>query len=151
MQPPLSLRLRLGIIELWLAATVVLLLIATAAALRDPRLLIHMGLLSVRGFPAVCATAIPAVCGIAALKGLFQRRSSGPILLLPYSLFWLAILVAGMFAAAWRLGPVGIAQLTFHAWLVGGITFMTMLGGFLVMARWSIEQLAGRTPRSSIS
>jgi hypothetical protein len=151
MQPPLSSRLRLGIIELWLAATVVLLLIATAAALRDPGLLIHMGLLNVRGFPAVCATAIPAVCGIAALKGLFQRRSSGPILLLPYSLFWLAILVAGMFAAAWRLGPAGIAQLTFHAWLVGGITFMTMLGGFVVMARWSLEHLAGRTPRSSIS
>jgi hypothetical protein len=151
MQQALSSRLRLVIIELWLAATIVLLLIATGAALRDPRLLIHIGLLDAQGLPAVWATTLPAICGIVALMGLFQRRPSAPVPLLLYSLFWLAVFGGGMLAAAWSSGLEGIARLDAHAWLVGGVTFLTMISGFLMMAHWSLERLSGRSPGASDS
>lgn len=147
MQPSLPSRLRLALIELWLAVTVVLLLIATAASLRAPGRLIHVGLIDARGFLAVCATVLPAICGIAALMGLFQHRGSGPILLLLYSLFWLTILVGGMFAAAWRSGPAGIEQISWYTWLVGGVTFATMVSFFVIAMRWSLQNL-GRRPAS---
>ena len=149
MQQALSSRLRLVLIELWLAATVVLLLIATGAALRDPTLLIHIGLIDAQGFPAVCATTIPAVCGIVALMGLFQQRASAPVPLLLYSVFWLAVLGGGLIVEAWSYGPEGIAQLGEHTWVVGGVTFVTMVSGFLIMAHWSLERLSGRSTGAS--
>lgn len=145
MEPPLTSRLKLGVIELWLAATVVLLLIATAASLRSPGRLIHIGLIDARGFTAVCETVLPAVCGIAALMGLFHRRGSGPILLLLYSLFWLTILIGGMFAAAWHSGLAGIERIGWYTWLAGGMTFATMIAFFVITTRWSIEQLGRRS------
>ncbi len=151
MQQALLSRLRLVLIELWLAATIVLLLIATGAALRDPTLRIHIGLLDAQGFPAVCATTFPAICGIVALMGLFQRRASAPVPLLLYSLFWLVVFSGGMLAAAWSSGLTGIALIDAHTWLAGGVTFLTMISGFLMMAHWSFERLSGRSPGASDS
>lgn len=151
MQQPLSSRLRLVVIELWLAATTVLLLIAAASSLRDPALPIQIGLIDARGLPAVCATTLPAICGIVALMGLFQRRASAPISLLIYSLFWLVILGGGMLAAAWNSGLAGMARLDAHTWLVGGVTFATMISCFLIMVHWSIERLSRRSPGASAS
>src|SRR5579884_3536199 len=149
MSASLSSRLLLVFIELWLSVTIVLLLIASAAALRDPGLLIHIGLVEATGLAAVCATAIPAIGGVAALVGLFQRRASGPVLLLLYSLFWLVVLVGGMLAGAWRLGVAGMADTARHTWLVGGVMFATMLSGFLVLVFWSFRHLARGGPRIS--
>ena len=147
MQPSFQSRLRLGMVELWLAATVVLLLIAASSSLRSPSLLIHVGLINARGLSAVWATVLPAICGIAALMGLFQNRGSGPILSLLYSLFWLAILVGGMLAAAWNLGPAGIERIGWYTWFVGGVIFVTMVSLFLITTRWAIEH-HGRHPES---
>lgn len=151
MQQALSSRLRLVVIELWLAATTVLLLTAAASSLRDPALPIQIGLIDARGFPAVCATTLPAICGIVALMGLFQRRASATISLLLYSLFWLVILGGGMLAAAWTSGLAGMAHLDAHTWIVGGVTFATMIACFLIMAHWSLERLSRRSPGSSAS
>jgi hypothetical protein len=151
MQQTLSSRLRFVVIELWLAATTVLLLIAAASSLRSPALTIQIGLIDAQGFAAVCATTLPGICGIVALMGLFQRRASAPILLLLYSLFWLVILGGGMLAEAWSSGLVGIARLHAHTWIVGGVTFAVMISGFLMMAHWSIDRLSGRSPGPSAS
>jgi hypothetical protein len=145
MQPSLTSRLRLTLVEFWLAATVVMLLIATSSSLRSPSLLIHIGLINARGLSAVWATVLPAICGIAALMGLFQNRGSAPILTLLYSLFWLATLVGGMFATAWHSGPAGIERISWYTWFVGGVIFVTMVSLFLITTRWSIEHL-GRHP-----
>lgn len=150
MQSSLTSRLRLALVELWLAVTVVMLLIATSSSLRSPRLLIHIGLIDAQGLTAVLATVLPAICGIAALMSLFQNRASGPILSLLYSLFWLTILVGGMFVAAWRSGPAGIERIGWYAWFVGGLTFVTMFSLFLITTRWSIEHLR-RGPASTAS
>jgi hypothetical protein len=139
-----SARLSLALIEIWLAATIVLLLTATASSLRDPRLLIHIGMIDAQGLSAVCATTIPAICGIVALLGLFQRRASAPVTLLLYSLFWLVVLAGGMLAEAWGAGPRVIARLNAHTWLVGSVMYATMFSGFLIMVFWSIRRLSGR-------
>jgi hypothetical protein len=146
MREVFSSRVRLVLIELWLAATIVLLLIATAAALRDPTLRIEIGLLDTRGLPLVWATTLPAICGIVALLGVFQRRPSAPLSLLLYSLYWLVIFAGGMVADVWSSGLAGIARLNVHTWLVGGVMFAVMIAGFGIMAHWSLQHLPGRSP-----
>lgn len=147
----LASRWRRIFIELWVGATVVLLLLGAAASLRDPSLPIHIGLLDAPGLTAVFGTTLPAVCGIAALMGIFQQRASAPILLLLYSLFWLVTLVGGMFAAAWEVGAEGLARVTGHTWIVGGIMFLVMISCFLVLAVWAFRELAARSPETSRS
>lgn len=149
MQQALASRFRRIFVELWLGATTVLLLLATAASLRSPALLVHIGLFDASGLAAICGTALPAVCGIAALLGLFQNRASAPVLLLLYSLYWLVLLVGGMLAAALHSTAAEIARITWHGWLVGGVMFATMIACFLVLTLWSIRHLPGRAARVS--
>ncbi|MDE3137185.1 MAG: hypothetical protein KGL59_11470 [Acidobacteriota bacterium] len=146
-----SSQLRLVVIELWLGVTIVLLLTATASSLRDPSLMIYIGMIGAKGLSAVFATTLPAICGIAALLGLFQRRTSASVPLLLYSLFWLVLLGGGMLEEAWSAGLAGISRLNAHTWLVGGVMYAVMISGFLIMAHWSIRHLSERRPRATDS
>jgi hypothetical protein len=81
--------------------------------------------------------------------GIFQRRASAPVLLLLYSLFWLVTLVGGMFASAWQAGAEGLARVTWHSWIVGGVLFLVMVSGFFILALWALRELAGRSQENS--
>jgi hypothetical protein len=144
MQEASSSRLRLVVIQIWLGATIVLLLTAAASSLRNPRLLIHIGMVDARGLSAVFATTLPAICGIAALLGLFQRRASASVPLLLYSLFWLVLLGGGLLGEAWSAGLAGLARISAHTWLVGGVMYAAIISGFLIMAYWSFRHLSRR-------
>lgn len=125
----------------WLAATVMLLLIATTAPLRNPQMPLVIGLIHARGETAIWLTLLPALCGVAALVGIFGRRRSGPYFLLAYSLFWLVILVGGLLEAMLHASLPALDQLSPWTWVVGTTTFGTMVAAFALLGVWSIQQL----------
>ena len=140
-------RLGASLVGLWVGAMNVLLLIGVAAAIRYPNQPIHLGIIHASGFVAVCATAIPAVCGLWALVGLLQNRRSTPFVSLAFSAYWIVILVGALLEASWRLPAEGWGHATAWGWVIRAVTFGVMVACPALVARWSLGKvsLSGRS------
>ncbi len=131
-------RLGASLTALWVTAMTVLLLSGMAAGFRYPRLPIHLGLIHASGFWAVCATAIPAICGLWALLGLLQNRPATPFLLLVFSAYWIVNLVGALLEAAWLLPAQGWDDATPWIWFIRVVTFVVLVACPALVARWAL-------------
>jgi hypothetical protein len=141
MKEPQFGRLGASLTALWVAAMTVLLLVGMAAGFRYPDLPIHLGALKASGYWAVCATAIPAVCGVWALLGLLQNRPATPFLLLAFSVYWIVVLVGALLEAAWRLPAQGWGHATPWIWLIRIVTFGVLVACPALVARWALAKV----------
>lgn len=139
---PRSASLERWAVGLWLTASTLFLLGLISLALRFPGVPLRLGLLDQPGASAIWTLLAAGICGAAAEVALLQHRLAiAAALSLGYSVFWLVVLVGGMAQAASRTTMGAVFGHAWGTWIVGGTIYFTMLGGFLLTAHWSVEQL----------